>query len=335
MMRKAMLTPLIFLNWLFIHSCNMINSGDPLPGKIVVSNSQKHEYFIYVDSDIPKSSFKLRYDNEVSYSWVEWLNTKDAFVGTEGIPGLTGMEYRCNIVQFDLSGKITGRIYEAEKGELASPRNSSGDDKYLLFTIEREADPIKYPFEGLAAMVSLAVIDLEKKEVIAKMDSVGRFPNLEIEESPWLHEGYRFVYSIDGGTKLKLEGEEKLINPVETTEGIYIFDVASGERKLLVPGGRSAIASPTNNEIAYEKDNSIRVLDLNTNKEKTIYKHGSKEKLRGKHWTPDGKYIYFAYTYHWGVGDMFNTGEKLIEVSTGKEKPFKKIGHGFTSYTWK
>jgi len=52
-MRKTMLTSLIFLNWLFIHSCNMINSGDPLPGKIVVSNSQKHEYFIYVDSDIP------------------------------------------------------------------------------------------------------------------------------------------------------------------------------------------------------------------------------------------------------------------------------------------
>jgi hypothetical protein len=52
-MRKAMLIPLIFLSWLFMHSCNLLNSGDPLPGKIVVSNSQKHEYFIYVDSDMP------------------------------------------------------------------------------------------------------------------------------------------------------------------------------------------------------------------------------------------------------------------------------------------
>ena len=331
-----MLTPLIFLNWVFIHSCNMINSGDSLPGKIVVSNSQKHEYFIYVDSDIPKSSFKLRYDNEVKYSWVEWLNTKDAFVGTEGIPGLTPMEYRCNIVQFDLSGKITGRIYKAEKGELASPRSSSLDDKYLLFTIEREADPIKYPFEGLAPMVSLAVMDLEQKKVVAKLDSVGRFPNLRIEESPWLHEGYQFVYSIYGGTKFKLEGEEKRINPVEATEGIYLFDVLSGERKLLVPGGRSAIASPTSNQIAYQKDNSIIVLDLKTNKEKIIYTHSPREKLRGKHWTPDGKSIYFAYTYYWGIADVLNSnGEKLIDASTGKEKPFKKIGHGFESYTWK
>ncbi|HEY9047904.1 hypothetical protein [Ohtaekwangia sp.] len=114
----------------------------------------------------------------------DWLNTRDAFVGTEGIPGLTRMEYRCNIVQFDLSGKITDRIYEAEKGELAWPRNSSWDDKYLLFMIQREADPIKHPFEGLASMVSLAVMDLEQRKVVVNIDSVGRFPNLSIEESP-------------------------------------------------------------------------------------------------------------------------------------------------------
>jgi hypothetical protein len=336
MIKKIMLTFVIFLNWMFIYSCKMINSGEPLPGKIVVSNSQKHEYFIYVHSDIPKTSFKLGYDNEVQHSWVEWLNTKDAFVGTEGIPGLTPKEYRCNIIQFDLSGKITGRVYEAEKGELASPRNSSWDDKYLLFTIEREADPIKYPFEGLAPMVSLAVMDLEQKTVVAKLDSVGRFPNLRIEESPWLHEGYQFVYSIYGGIKFKLEGREELINPVEITEGIYVFDVLSGERRLLVPGGHSAIASPTSNKIAYEKDNSIRVLNLDTNEEKIIYKHSPKEKLRGKHWTPDGEYIYFAYTYYSGITDILNSnGEKLIDASTGKEKPFKSIGHGFHSYTWK
>jgi hypothetical protein len=331
-----MLISLIFLNWLFIHSCNMINSGDPLPGKIVVSKTQEHEYVIYMNSDIPKSSFKLRDDNEVSYSWVEWLNTKDAFIGTEGIPGLTRMEYRNNIVQFDLSGKVTDRIYEAEKGELASPRNSSWDDKYLLFTIEREADPIKHPFEGLAPMVSLAVMDLERKKVVVKLDSVGRFPNLRIEESPWLHGGYQFVYSISSGVKFKLEGQEGFINPVESPEGIYLFDVLSGERKLLVPGGRSAIVSPTSNQIAYKKDNSLRVLDLKTNKEKIIYTHSSKEFLRGTHWTPDGKSIYFAYTRQSGITDILDdNGEKLIEVSTGKEKPFKSIGHGFHPYTWK
>lgn len=314
----------------------MVDSGNPLPGKIVVSNSQTHEYFIYADSDIPKSSFKFKKDKDADYSCWQWLNTKDAFLGTECIDGLTPMEYRCNIVEFDLSGKITGRIYEAEKGELAAPRNSSWDDKYLLFTIKRKADPVKYPFEGLAPMVSLAVMDLERKKVVAKLDSAGRFPNLWIQESPWLHEGYQFVYSIYSGVKFKLEGQEELINPVETTEGIYLFDVPTGERKLLVAGGHSAMVSPTSNQIAYEKDNSLRVLDLKTNKEKIIYKHGPKEGLRGTHWTPDGKFIYFAYTRQSRITDILNdNGEKLIDASTGKEKPFKKIGHGFQTYTWK
>ena len=313
----------------------MMDSGKPLRGKILVLKSQQHICFLYEDSDIPKSPFKLKYDKEAEYSGLDWLNTKDAFVGTEGIPGFTPMEFRCNIVEFDLLGRITDRIYEAEKGELAWPWHSSRDDKYLIFTTQRKANPKLHPFEGLTPMLSLEIMDLEQKKVIIKIDSIGRFPNFQIEESPWLHEGYRFVYSIDGGTKIKLQGEEKLINPVEVTEGIYIFDVGSGERKLLVLGGRNAIASPTNNEIAYEKENAIRVLDLNTNKEKTIYKHSSKEKLRGTHWTPDGKYIYFAYTYNWGISDLFHTGEKLIEVSTEKEKPFKKIGLGFESYTWK
>jgi hypothetical protein len=185
-------------------------------------------------------------------------------------------------------------------------------------------------------MVSLAVMDLEQKKVIVKLDSVGRFPNLQIEESPWLHEGYQFVYSIYGGVKFKLEGQEELINPVESPEGIYLFDVLSGERKLLVPGGHSAIVSPTSNQIAYEKDNSLRVLDLKTNKEKIIYKLSSKEGLSGTPWTPDGKSIYFAYTHYSRITDILNdNGEKLIDASTGKEKPFKKIGLGFYPYSWK
>lgn len=53
------------------------------------------------------------------------------------------------------------------------------------------------------------------------------------------------------------------------------------------------------------------------------------------HWTPDGESIYFAYKYRWGIGDMFTTGEKLINASSGEEKPFMKIGHGFKPYSWR
>jgi len=88
--------------------------------------------------------------------------------------------------------------------------------------------------------------------------------------------------------------------------------------------------------LLYEKDNSVIVLDLKTNKEKIIYTHSPREILLGTHWTPDGKSIYFAYTYYSGIADILNSnGEKLIDASTGKEKPFKNIRHGFQPYSWK
>jgi hypothetical protein len=89
-----MFLPLIFLSVVMFYSCNMMDSGKPLPGKIVVRDTQKYECFIYVDSDIPKSSFKLKKDKEVEYSGVDWLNTRDAFIGTESVSGFTPMEFR-------------------------------------------------------------------------------------------------------------------------------------------------------------------------------------------------------------------------------------------------
>lgn len=334
-MKREVRIYLISIVFSTIVSCNMGSESIILPGKIVLSKSMDNEYIIYANSNIPTSSFKLVNDLGVEYSGVDWLNTKDAFIGTEGITGLTSSEYRCNIVEFDTLGNMTERIYESKKGEIAWPEYTSWDDKYLILTTHKKADPHLFPFEDLTPMLSLMVIDLEQRKVISKIDSVGRSPNFLIEESPWLHSRYQFIYSIDSGTQVKFQREKESINPAETTEGVYIYDVILNEYRLIVPGGRSAISSPINNQIAYEKENSIRVLDLNTHKERTIYKHSSNEKLRSKHWTPDGKYIYFAYNYFWGIGDMFNTGEKLIEVSTGKEQSFMKIGHGFAPYTWK
>jgi hypothetical protein len=320
---------------LAINSCTMNAQEIELPGKIAVWKYRDHDCVIYIEGETAQLHFKARHDDKFEQGSFTWLNKTDNFLGTELLHGTSSREDRSSIVQFDLSGKVVGKIYDAQAGELAWPLYSSWDDKYFLFTTHSVADPKLYPFEGLTPMLSLVIMDLEQRRVITTIDSIGRSPNFLIEESPWLHTGYRFIYSIDGGTQLELQNSQKIINPVETTEGVYIYEVTSGKRKLLVSGGRSAIASPTDNQIAYEKNNSVRVLNLDTNQDRMIYEYGSKETLRGKHWTPDGKYIYFAYSYRWGIADLFHTGEKLIEVSTGKEKHFKKIGHGFESYTWK
>lgn len=311
-----------------------------LQGKILTSNSQKHLYFYYENSDTAKLSFKNGpwKDNDTNYSISAWFNAKDAFVGNEYVPAFPNMNSRSNIVSCDLSGKITDRIYEAEKGEIAWAYYPSRDDKYLIFTSTRNLDPEIYPLEGLNPVVAVGIIDLRQKEVIIKIDSFGRQSNIQIEESPWLQEGYRFVYSIGGGMQFVMEGEEQLTEPSDNEDGIYIFDVTSSKSSLLIPGGFSAIASPIANSIAYEKDNCIIVRNLNNNKEKIIYKYKSNETILNKHWTPDGKSVFISYLSRSPLGEMFKTSdEKLIEVSSGEELEFKQIGfmqYG-SFYTWK
>jgi len=309
----------------------MTDAQDSLEGKIAVYNYNSQEYSIYINSETPFISFNV---ND-QFGGIYWLNSNDEFLSSENFSGITRMERRCDIIKLDLSGSIVDRIYEAKKGELAWPLYTSRDDKYLLFTTHNLVDPEVYPFEGLTPMLTLAVIDLEQKEVIIKLDSIGRSPNFKVVESPWLFSGYQFVYSIDGKTKMQLDGDDKRLNPNTSDEGVYIFDLTTEKNILLVPGAHTAITSPTNNQIAYQKDNSIRVLDLATNEEKVIYEYNTKEQLFGMHWTPNGESIYFAYKYRMGIGDSFTSGEKLIKIATGEEKSFKKIGHGFGSYSWR
>jgi hypothetical protein len=320
--------------YLIVVSCNMKSQNTILPGKIAVRGIMSDECKIYVDSNNASITFNLRNDKEGQYNGFTWLNSEDYFLGSETILGISREDYKTNIAKFDLSGKLIGRIYEAEKGELAWSAYTSRDDKYLLFTTHRLADPELYPFESLTPMLSLNVLDLNLRKIVKSIDSIGRSPNFELKESPWLVDGNHFVYSISSETKLMSEG--KATNPLgKGLEGVYVYNVQTHENKLLVSGGSFAIACPVSNRIAYINARSINVMNLNDNSEKSVYEISSKEKIRNIHWTPDGKYIYVAFTRYWGISDWFHTGEKLIEVNTGKEIPFTSIKHGFQTYTWK
>ncbi|MBI1767615.1 MAG: hypothetical protein HY015_11150 [Bacteroidetes bacterium] len=305
-----------------------------LPGKIAGLSSD--QTCIIHDLGEIRSKFQLRNDKEFSYSGLRWMYNDDSFIGVEYLRTESGRIYKGNIVRFGINGEIIDRIYESEDGELAGDTYPSRNDKKLLVTTERIGDKKKNPLEGLSRKQSVMIMDLEHKKVIKKIENIGSSPSLQIEESPWLYNGDRFVYSITSGRKIVNEGE--VINPVEEGyAGVYIYDLTTDQKKLLIPGGRFAIASPIDNRVAYIKNNkSINVLDLNNNLEETVYEIGSKEKVPNVHWTPDGKHIYLVYfDYYLGLSDLFTSGEKLIEVSTGTEIPFEKIGHGFTSYTWK
>lgn len=317
-----------------IFCCTTTNEQKLLPGKMVVRKQGFDSTEIIVSADGKNiSTFKFNAKGEIQYGGCTWLNTEDTFIGDECIPGKDHMEYRCSIVKFDLHGKVIDRIYEAEKGELAWPAYSSKEDQYFLFTTHRILDYRQYPFEGLTPMLSLHIMDMKTKKIIKTIDSIGRSPNFRLNESPWLIDGRQFVYSISEVAKLMMEGEP--VNPETRKLGIYLYNLKTGEEKMIVPDAFNVIASPVANQIAYEKKESICVLDLENNSEKIIYKKGAHENIRDIHWTPDGQSIYLAYVNQYDIELFNNSGEELIDIKSGEEVPFKGVNQGFQNYSWK
>jgi hypothetical protein len=291
------------------------------------------EYVIHDSSASRRTLFTITQDSITTHSGFTWMNQEDFLIGTETILSSIPGDSKSNIIKIDLNGRVIKKLYEAEKGELAWPLYTSWDDRYLLFTSGYVADPHIYPFEGLSPMVSLVIMDLNSEEIILKIDSLGRLPNLEFEESPWLHDNQRFVFSV--GDNLMLETSDTLINPINSKKGIYLFDIADKTKKIIISEGRSAVVSPDGNLIAFEKNNSIRILNFDTGMEKILYEYGDNVIMHNKHWTPDGDHIYFTYKYKWGFDHFFYYNEKLIDVNSGNEVAFQKLELGYNSFSWK
>lgn len=302
-----------------------------LKGKIAVENDSSYVRLIHMGSG-QTNSFKLRYD-DIKYNQLIWLNAEDNFLGTETVQGPTRGDYRSNLVKFDPFGKLLDTIYQAKPGEIIWSKYPSWDDKYLLFTTRQLTDPKLHPFEALTPMLTLHIMNLAEKEVIETIDSIGRSPNYQIHESPWLHEGKRFVYSISTVANLSHEGE--IVNPTIQASGIYIYDFDGRVSNLLIAGGSYAVVSPTRDQMAYVANDSIGILDLETKENRIIHTLGMNRKVLSVHFTPDGENIYLAYFTFASIGNSYKSEEKLISVSTGKERVFKKLMHGFGQYTWK
>jgi hypothetical protein len=309
-------------------SCTMKERVKPLPGKIAFQTFED-VCIMYEDSDTAKLRFKFRNDSEGSYSGFTWLNKQDLFVGSEYVRGKDLSVYKANIAVFDLHGRLIERFYEARPGETAARSYPSRSDKYLLFTVDTAEDYKKNPLEGLMRMNSIVIMDLQKKQVITVFKDVGIIPSFEIFESPWLYDESKFIYDIS-----RENGIANVNTAGNDSSGIYACDISDGQRKLLIPGARFGICSPTSMKIAYIKDQSIWIRNLETNKDSRIYKASTNEKFQSIHWTPDGKSIYLA-NYKDYMFDFFTADEKLIDIRSGESLPFKKTGIGFQIYSWK
>lgn len=272
---------------------------------------------------------------EAEYNGFLWLNTEQALLGVERQIGPNPTAARYRIARFSPAGKLLERGYEAPAGEMAWPEAPSRDDRYwLIFSQPLHSDD---PLAALTPVVALTILDRHHPTQTVRLAAFGQLPNLELHESPWLCRGDQFVYSLEYGTQVQVAGEPAATLPRRPLAGVYVYDVATGQRRLLVPDGRGAVASPVANCVAYEKDHTVRVLDLTTGQDRAVYHGSAQEQLQGLHWTPDGTGLYFAYTRYWGATawGWFSTGEKLLVCATGEEQPFIGLQLGFTSYSWK
>jgi len=303
-----------------------------LPGKLAVTNSQADSCIIYDNSNIGKARFKIGRFNDTSFDGHTWMNMADDLVALENIHDKNSNIRKANLVKTDINNNFIEHIYKVNNGEFAGNAHFTKDDSLLLFTIDKMGDRQKNPLEGLMRMNSLFVMDFKSRQIVKKIDSVGISPIFSLRESPWLYDGSSFIYSInyDNGIANSIELNEK-----STAPGIYIYNMAEDKRKLLIPDAYFGICSPVDLKIAFKKNQSVYYFNLSDNSTKLIYKAGKNEKVQDIHWTPDGKYIYLAF-YDFKFSDiLFDSGEKLIDIETGKEIPFKKITNGFQSYSWK
>lgn len=311
-------------------SCMMTTTEPHLPGKIAIEYLN-HQCRIYENSDSAHIGFTAVNNDSANYGGFTWLNQRDALVGCEYIEGNTRDDYKGNVVVFNLKGQIVERLYEAQKGEIAGFTYPSRLDKYLLFTEQKVGSLKINPIEGLMRQNSILIMDLQNRQIIKKLENLGSSPNFEINESPWLYDENHFIYSISTQNGIQAEN---ISQPKNDPAGIYICNLNTDQKKLLIPDARLGVCSPADVQIAYIKDQSIWIMNLKTNSKQILYKGGSGQKFRNIHWTPDGKYIYVAYFNDYPF-NFFTADEKLIEVSTKKAISFKKIGQGFEMYTWK
>ena len=321
---------LLFLSFFFT-SCFMTKKENHLSGKIAVN--VKDSFLVYSNSDLTSKRFKIRNDSKVSYGGFKWINNEDLLVGTEYIDSFGLGTVRGNIALFDIAGNIVELIYKSQENEIAQSSFISKNDSRLLFTIEKRGDVMKNPFEGLTRTLSIVILNFKNKQVIKNIKDIGSLPNFELSESPWLYDENHFVYSILN--ERVIMSNNTRINPVNNNHtGIYMYDLKTDQKKLILSDAHFGICSPVNEQIGYIKEQSVGIMNLKKGTIKIIYKAEQDEKIANIHWTPNGRHIYVASAINHSA-DSVEPREKLIDIDTGKELQFKKIGHGFNYYTWK
>jgi hypothetical protein len=317
---------LLVVLMLGINSCSLNGQEIVLPGKIAVELGvgTPNDTCIIYEGD-KKYKFTLKKNGLRTFSGIAWLNKEDAFLCMELIENDERTKFlQSNIIKIDTKGNILDTIFQIQYPKSAGLLFVSGKDNRLLFRSSVTSENASV-IEIFNPQESIVIMDFKTRQILRTIDPIGAL-NLQLEESPWLPDENRFVYSITNANQVDVEGESLMREA--NKPGIYLYDIDKAASTLLLPDATHAICSPLHDAIAFMKDKKVGIFKLEDKSIKWLYNFTKSSVM---HWTPDGNYIYIL--------DYPNNGgrakEKLIRVSDGEEVPFKTVKHGYYSFTWK
>lgn len=256
-----------------------------------------------------------------------WLHNTNRLLAGEEIDNNKAADYHSNLVIVDTSGKLVKRLILNPARHFMGWYYPDNNDDKILFT-ESYLDGSFA--SGFSRTENLNILSLAENKIELRIDNFNRNGDLLIAESPWSPDGAMFVYSIGKQHELWLSGH--LLNAHDSTiSGSYIFDLNKKKDIKFIEGSKEAVWNSTLNLIAYIKDNSIWLYDLNNDSKKLIFSpfRNKPGAINNIHWTPDGKFIYIN-----GYTSSRNFYEKLIDVD-GNQIKFKPLNLCNFSFSWK
>lgn len=308
-------------------SCSAQNDYIP-EGRLLLNKPQKFGSIIYEDS--------MRVSNEIKYNprkgYTTLMHERNSVIGLEyHITGEYGAISRSDIVQMDFKGNIERIIYSALPNEINHPEYLSWNDQLLLLTAHLDSGTTSSPIDEITPIVSVYVLNMKTGIRSLILKDVGRIPNLQIAESPWLHDNRRFVWSIDNNPRLiDTHSAWKKISSGELNPGVYITDIVTGQSELLIPNGEIPAVCPTQDVIAFVYNNAVYLYDFITKGRNLIFRAPGTDMILKYFWSPDGKHLYIRFR-----SKNENNKHIMISLDSLEEMEVENINIFNTCDSWK
>jgi hypothetical protein len=322
---------ILFFVLAFAYSCSMIDPKMYLPGRMLIwqgLGTGRDSCVVYSEGKI--SPVRVANSDHIKYTGLKWASTKQFFFAVQLFRRQDQRIVNGNIVVLSIEGTLIDTLHFGAEDEIPGGIFSTWNDDKILFETIKDR-PGGSPREQWNPPVTIKIFDLEKRQILNVIEGLGTELNLQLNEWPWLHDGRHFVYCTSNDRKVIVEREGA--NWSVENPGVYIYDIDLNTKTLIAQGGSLATVSGSTDEIAYMRNDTVYVYDVSKKSTRKVYSFPPFD-LQELCWSPGGKNLYLALSYKRKSGEI-QRKEVLIDATSGIEKQFHHIDHGFSAFSWR